>query len=305
VNQVIENDNAFPKDYTTTHGGEYDEQMFVDMMVRQFGDMISMIYNEDGTVKEELLNKYTVTFTLADGTVTTYADKVKGAEVAVPAAPAEIDGCAFLGWTQAGADTMLDKAATTYTVEGNAAFTAKYADAPDSYIVTFVVDGETVKTESVPYGGNATAPEQAQYVNNGENHKVFSGWTGNYTNVTADATITATYELAAHNWVDGDVTKTPTCNETGLQAQSCVCGATNEKTLEKDPANHADYGTYLENDKAATCKEDGYTGDSICNGCGETLTTGTAIDKATVAHTPGEAAHENEGAHNLLQRRQL
>ncbi len=43
----------------------------------------------------------------------------------------------------------------------------------------------------------------------------------------------------------------------------------------------------------ATCKTDGYTGDTYCLGCGEEIAAGAVISKETVAHTPGAAVKEN------------
>ena len=161
------------------------------------------------------------------------------------------------------------------------------------YTVTFKVDGEVVSEQTVPAGGDATAPAQAAYINDGEGHRKFSGWSGDYTNVTANLVITATYDAEAHTWVDGDVTLAPTCSETGTQAQSCACGATNEKTLPTDADNHADYGTATAGTVTATCKTDGYTGDTVCARCGATLVAGETISKDTIPHTPGTPTQED------------
>ena len=45
--------------------------------------------------------------------------------------------------------------------------------------------------------------------------------------------------------------------------------------------------------RAATCKTDGYSGDTYCLLCGNKIATGAAIPKDTVAHTPGTAVKEN------------
>ena len=156
------------------------------------------------------------------------------------------------------------------------------------YNVTFTVDGVPVDTQRVREGYNAEAPAQAAYINNDENHKRFSGWTGDYTNVQDNLTITATYEEEDHAWADGDITLAPTCSEKGTQDQACICGATNVKILEKDPNNHADYGTELINFVETTCKRDGYTGDTVCARCRAVLEPGASVSKETVAHTPGE-----------------
>ena len=85
-------------------------------------------------------------------------------------------------------------------------------------------------------------------------------------------------ETANHVWNDGVVTKEPTCKEQGSKQFTCtVCNATKTETIAIDPANHADYGTHFENAADATCLEKGYTGDTVCNGCGKTLTAGEDI----------------------------
>ena len=105
------------------------------------------------------------------------------------------------------------------------------------------MDGEVVSEQPVAEGGSAEAPDQAPYINDGTSHRRFSGWTGEYTDVHSDITVTAFYGSEGHTWSDGAVTLEPTCAETGLQARSCACGAANEKILAVDPDNHADYGT--------------------------------------------------------------
>ena len=57
-----------------------------------------------------------------------------------------------------------------------------------------------------------------------------------------------------------------------------------EKCLHKE--------TVVENAADATCTTDGYTGDTVCSKCGETVTKGTTIPATD--HTPAEAVKENE-----------
>ncbi|MBQ6165668.1 MAG: hypothetical protein IJK23_14450, partial [Clostridia bacterium] len=161
-------------------------------------------------------------------------------------------------------------------------------DAIVYYNVTFTVDGAEVKTERVRAGESATAPDEDAYINNGANHKKFSGWTGDYTNVTDDITITATYNEEAHNWIDGEVTKEANCHETGTQAKSCACGATNEKTLPIDDTVHVGgVGTRKENETQGSCTT-APTWDEIeyCLGCGATLSS------TPVTGTINENAHD-------------
>ena len=61
-----------------------------------------------------------------------------------------------------------------------------------TYTVTFVdsLDGQVKKVEYVIYGGNATPPEYSK-----EGY-AFAGWSGDYTNVTSDRTIIATWNTS-------------------------------------------------------------------------------------------------------------
>ena len=162
--------------------------------------------------------------------------------------------------------------------------------------VTFMVDGETVKTETILSGADATPPAQAELIQGEENHKRFSGWSGSYTNVTADVTVSATYETEAHTWVDGEVTLAATCVATGTQNQSCACGATNVKTLGIDADNHTgNNSTTRENEVAATCTAAGSYDEVVRCECGA-LISSTPKTIAKLDHTPGAPTRENEVA---------
>lgn len=52
---------------------------------------------------------------------------------------------------------------------------------------------------------------------------------------------------------------------------------------EKDPANHTG-GTEIRNQKAATCAEPGYTGDTYCLGCGELIEAGSYTETDSANH---------------------
>ena len=64
-----------------------------------------------------------------------------------------------------------------------------------TFTVTFKDwDGTVLKTETVNKGGSATPP-----ANPARNGYTFSGWSGTYTNVQSDATVTATYTQISSN----------------------------------------------------------------------------------------------------------
>ena len=64
--------------------------------------------------------------------------------------------------------------------------------------------------------------------------------------------------MVAHNYVDG------VCTACGAEDPDYVAPCTHENTETKNAV-------------AATCTEDGYTGDTVCTDCGETLQTGAVI----------------------------
>ena len=93
-----------------------------------------------------------------------------------------------------------------------------------------------------------------------------------------------------------------TCNATGEKGHyTCtVCHKNFDEneaeiadlTIQKDKTNHVG-DEELRNVKAATCKEDGYTGDICCSACGDVLTPGSAISKSTVPHTARKTDAKN------------
>ena len=84
----------------------------------------------------------------------------------------------------------------------------------------------------------------------------------------------------SHAWDNGKVTKEPTCTETGIKTFTCTnCGTTREETIEATGHLHKE----TKNQKAATCTEDGYTGDTYCTDCNTKLESGTVINK--LGHT--------------------
>lgn len=84
----------------------------------------------------------------------------------------------------------------------------------------------------------------------------------------------------SHAWDSGKVSKEPTCTETGIKTYTCKnCGVTREETIEATGHLHKE----TRDQKAATCTEDGYTGDIYCHDCGTKLESGTVINK--LGHT--------------------
>ena len=79
-----------------------------------------------------------------------------------------------------------------------------------------------------------------------------------------------------HAWNDGKVTQDAACTEKGVKTYTCtVCQAT--KTEEIPATGHGK--TEVRNQKDATCKAEGYTGDSYCTVCNQKICAGKKIAK--------------------------
>lgn len=118
-----------------------------------------------------------------------------------------------------------------------------------------------------------------------------------------------------HAWDVGKITKEATCSETGVKTYTCSrCGGTKTEEIPKTKHDYEEHvvkaptctekgvsyyvckncglttsrrqtpatghiHTEVRNQKDATYKEDGYTGDTYCKDCGKKLETGTVIPK--------------------------
>ncbi len=138
-------------------------------------------------------NKYLVTFVL-DGEIFKTDSVTYGTEIMLPEV-AEIEGFSFSGW-QNVPETM-----PANDVRIEASFSA------NKYLVTFVLDGEIFKTDSVTYGTEITLPE----IEEREGH-TFSGWqnvpeTMSASDVRIEASFTANKYLVTF-MLDGEVFKT-------------------------------------------------------------------------------------------------
>ena len=79
-----------------------------------------------------------------------------------------------------------------------------------------------------------------------------------------------------HSWDAGKVTTKATCTEEGEKTFTCsICG---DKKTEKISATGHQH-TEIRNKKEATCKEEGYSGDTWCKDCGKKILSGQAIAK--------------------------
>ena len=80
-----------------------------------------------------------------------------------------------------------------------------------------------------------------------------------------------------HNWNTGEITTSPTCKDTGVKTFTCtICGNTKTETVKKTTKH---LHTEIRNKKDATCKDEGYTGDTYCTDCGKKISLGQTVAK--------------------------
>ena len=155
---------------------------------------------------------------------------------------------------------------TSANIDGTGDVVINLYYARDQYTVTFVsgATGATLDTQTVYYEADATAPDAPAYVQkDADDHYKFTGWDGDFTNISGDLTVTALYETEAHdafgaytnggdthsrtcancNYVDSGehvwkwVTDTePGCGTAGVKHQECEnCDAVQNENTAIDP----------------------------------------------------------------------
>lgn len=107
------------------------------------------------------------------------------------------------------------------------------------------------------------------------------------------------YEHAYENIVKNEYLKSAaTCNSKAIYYKSCsICGEKSDEIFESGEFNGNNHirGTYIKDQKEATCFEEGYTGDTYCSDCNAKIASGTVIDKN--AHNPASVWSTDENYH--------
>ena len=81
-----------------------------------------------------------------------------------------------------------------------------------------------------------------------------------------------------NHWDGGVTTKVPTCIVEGERTYTCaICNNTKIEKIGIDATKHLH--SEIRNQKEASCKEEGYTGDKYCPDCGTKLSSGNTIAK--------------------------
>ncbi|MCD7774009.1 MAG: hypothetical protein LUH40_00300, partial [Clostridiales bacterium] len=135
-------------------------------------------------------------------------------------------------------------------------------------------DDTPLGSSTVYYGYAATAPSDPERASDETYHYTFSDWDTDISSVKADVTVKAVYTPEEHSFDTYEVTTPATCTTAGTGKYTCsACGYSYEEEI---PATgHLNTSTI--NAKDATCTEDGYTGDTYCSDCKQTIATGSVI----------------------------
>lgn len=157
------------------------------------------------------------------------------------------------------------------------------APKPSTHTITFTTIGGELTTQTVNDGVMPTIPDNTAttkpVASDSTHHSITSyKWTPEVVAATADAAYTekavvknpeCKFEVTDH--------KDATYKEAGYDVYTCTdkCGNTYTKLIEKLHCDHAD--TKVVNATKPTINNAGYTGDTVCNVCGDTINTGTVI----------------------------
>lgn len=157
------------------------------------------------------------------------------------------------------------------------------APKPSTHTITFTTIGGELTTQTVNDGVMPTIPDNTAttkpVASDSTHHSVTSyKWTPEVVAATADAAYTeeAVVTNPECKFVVTDH-KDATYKEAGYDVYTCTenCGNTYTNPIDKLVCDHAD--TKVVNATKPTINKAGYTGDKVCNVCGDTINTGTVI----------------------------
>lgn len=158
------------------------------------------------------------------------------------------------------------------------------SETPSTHTITFKNNaGDVVSTQTVNDGAMPEIPDNTAttkpVASDSTHHSVTSyKWTPEVVAATADANYTEE-AVVTESECKFEVTdhKDATYKEEGHDVYTCTkkCGNTYTNIIDKLVCDHTD--TKVVNASDATINNAGYTGDTVCNVCGETIATGTEI----------------------------
>lgn len=175
----------------------------------------------------------------------------------------------YAQWQKATAKVTLEFPGGKYTNASGStwddsfSFTASFSS---NSSVTYLPFAQNMTKEGCTFAGWYTEPEYKKRIESLTIRTAIDG-------MTLYAKWNDTHE---HVWGEGAITTRPTCTTPGVKTYTCsVCQKT--KTEEIPATGHQH--TEVRNVKEATCKEEGYTGDTYCTDCGEKLSSGEPTAK--------------------------
>lgn len=149
------------------------------------------------------------------------------------------------------------------TWDDSFSFTASFSS---NSSVTYLPFAQNMTKEGCTFAGWYTEPEYKKRIESLTIRTAIDG-------MTLYAKWNDTHE---HVWGEGAITTKPTCTTPGVKTYTCsVC---QKPKTEEIPATGHQH-TEVRNVKEATCKEEGYTGDTYCTDCGEKLSSGEPTAK--------------------------
>ncbi len=152
-------------------------------------------------------------------------------------------------------------------------------ESPISFKLSFVVDGEVVKTIDTTGNEKISLPNDPQ-----KDNYTFDGWfwdkdvwekpfTANSLSdapLSSDMSVYAKFKPNHEHEYAWEITKQPTCTEKGVRTGTCSCGDT--QTEEIDALGHTPSAAVEENRIDATYTENGsYDSVVYCSACGEEI----------------------------------
>ena len=167
------------------------------------------------------------------------------------------------------------KTAATCVAEGSIIWKCANCDATETEILDIDPTNHTGNNTTDVNAKEATCTEE--------------GYTGD---TVCECGITVKYgeaiEMKEHEYTVEQSKTLATCKAEGSIIWKCAhCDATDTETLSIDPTNHTGNNTTGVNAKEATCTEEGYTGDTVCE-CGVTVVKGEVIEIDLTNHTSEE-----------------
>ncbi len=163
-----------------------------DCTINATGGEYIFIFNTQTQTLEvkHILEKFTVVFQDADGTMLKTEEVEYGKSATAPAAPTAPAGFKFVGWD------------TEFTfITADTIVTAVYAEIGAQFEVIFVDwNGTVLSTQIVEAGEAAIAPADPTRVGDAQFSYNFTGWDKDFSKVSENMTITATYEQVVNKY---------------------------------------------------------------------------------------------------------